>query len=118
VTLGELIAFLKTQDPNGVPDVGFGSPHSWRGRYDELSFEPTECVSFGEMLASAESALGQTFCGWKGGDFTMYEHTEVHLSYRGQIKDHWPTVALYLMCQTAPAENTTFTFDNFTAEHL
>lgn len=48
--LGDLIDRLKAEDPNkGVP-LGFKNPHSYRGYYDCLAFEPAENVTVASML--------------------------------------------------------------------
>lgn len=83
MTLGELIEWLKQQDPNLIVLDGFGSPHCDRGSYDELAFEPVDKTTIGDMLEYARSAVGETFCGWKGGDFTMDEHTSVYIGHYG-----------------------------------
>jgi hypothetical protein len=66
---------------------GFGNPHSWRGSYDELAFEPVDDTTVGEMLAEARSAIGQTYTGWKGGDFLMTLGTPVNIDYVGRWSD-------------------------------
>jgi hypothetical protein len=38
--LTNLIAFLEKYDPAQVVPVGFHRPHSYRGYYDQLAFEP------------------------------------------------------------------------------
>ena len=63
---------------------GFHNPHSYRGDSMDLAFELKANVSVAEMLASAREALGTTYQGWKGGDYTMSEYTYVWLvSQRG-----------------------------------
>lgn len=81
--LSDLIAFLEARDPSIVVPVGFHHPHSYRGRYDCLAFEPAENVTVGTMLACAKEALGQTYEGYKGGEYTMVEYTDVYLSEYG-----------------------------------
>lgn len=83
-SLGELIAALKAEDPDKMVPLGFGNPHSYRGYYEQLAFEPQRDRTVGDMLADAQSALGATYQGWKGGDFTMTESTDVWLSLRGE----------------------------------
>ena len=83
-SLGELIACLERYDPQQRVAVGFGKPMSYRGYYDELAFEPMENTTVGEMLVAAKSALGETFGGYKGGDFTMTEHVDVWIACYGQ----------------------------------
>lgn len=84
-SLGELIDALKVEDSAKRVRVGFGNPHSWRGDYCELAFEPVTDTTVGQMLAAAESAMGATYEGWKGGDFTMGEDTRVWLAIEGRL---------------------------------
>src|SRR5690348_7658276 len=84
MTLGELISELKKMDANKVVPIGFGSPHSYRGYYEDLAFEPAENVTIGSMLAHAESALGKTFQGYKGGDYVMEDSTTVWIASYGE----------------------------------
>lgn len=83
MTLGELIDNLKRLDPSLVVEHGFVEPHSYRGYYDELAFEPARGMSIRSMLEAAESAVGTTYEGYKGGEYTMHEHTPVHLALYG-----------------------------------
>jgi len=83
MTLGELIAKLKRHDPAKIVRLGFCNPHSYRGDYHSLAFEPAENVAVGEMLQCAERALGDTFSGYRGGLFTMQKITGVYLAKRG-----------------------------------
>lgn len=87
MTLGMLIAWLEKQDADLIVQDGFGSPHSDRGSYEELAFEPLASARIGDMLAHAKSALGATFQGYKGGDYTMHEHTSVHIGNYGECGD-------------------------------
>lgn len=84
MTLGELITELKKEPPEKVCRWGFGHPHSYRGYYDELAFEPCENVTVNQMLADAEQSLGKTFTGYKGGDYEMCEWTEVWIANEGE----------------------------------
>lgn len=86
-TLGDLIEFLETMDPEMTVKDGFGSPHSDRGSYDELAFDPAPEARIGDMLANAKSANGGTFEGWKGGDFTMCRETPVYIGEYGDCGD-------------------------------
>jgi len=74
--LGELITFLEGVDPNLVVPKGFHNPHSYRGSYNQLAFEPCKNTSFGDMLEVARQALNQTYTGWKGGEYKMDQYTE------------------------------------------
>lgn len=83
MVLEDLIEELEKHDPQKVVPLGFCHPHSYRGDYSELAFEPKENTTIGEMLQAAKSALGATFTGWKGGEFTMKEHTNCYISEEG-----------------------------------
>jgi hypothetical protein len=83
MTLGELIEFLAARDPQKVVPLGFHKPHSYRGYYEDLAFEPCEQTTVGAMLACAKEALGHTYTGYKGGEYTMEEWTKVWLSEYG-----------------------------------
>jgi hypothetical protein len=87
MTLSELIAALEAADPALKVPLGFSNPHSYRGDYMDLAFEPTANVTVGEMLADARSALGSTYQGWKGGDYTMGKYTDCWLATEGSSED-------------------------------
>lgn len=97
--LGDWIEELEALPPDAVVqfDDGTYPDHlcSWRGRYAELTldtfmggdkFAPRR-VS--DLLANAREAVGKTFEGYKGGDFTMDQSTTVwadpYGEYRGWI---------------------------------
>lgn len=77
--LGQVIDRLRRADPATVLPVGFAAPHSYRGDYTDLAFELRHNITVGEVLAAAESALGATFQGWKGGDYEMRDYTSCWL---------------------------------------
>jgi hypothetical protein len=79
LNLGEVIARLEDESPTKRLKTGFRHPHSYRGDYHELAFEFAEDVTVREMLSDARSAIGATFQGWKGGDYTMDAMTYVWL---------------------------------------
>lgn len=83
MTLDQLISALEAAPPDLRVPIGFTCPHSYRGYYTDLAFEPKVDTTAGEMLACARSALGQTFSGYKGGDYTMGGYTDVWLAYMG-----------------------------------
>ena len=82
--LGTLIEWLEQQDPDLIVKDGFGSPHSDRENYSELAFTPEPEANLGDMLKHAKSALGATFTGYKGGEYTMEEYTSVHIGEYGE----------------------------------
>lgn len=79
MNLQKVIDILEQYPSEKMLSKGIGNPHSWRGSYEELAFEVVENVTVGEMLAAAESAVGATYEGWKGGEYTMDEDTQVHI---------------------------------------
>lgn len=83
MTLSELISVLEKHDPAKVVPLGFHNPHSYRGDYAQLAFEPKANTTVGAMLESARSALGATYQGWKGGYFEMGEHSACWLCEEG-----------------------------------
>lgn len=83
--LGDLIEMLREVDPAVVVPLGFGNPHSYRGYYERLAFERRENATVGEMLAEAESALGKTFQGYKGGEYRMDTFSDVYLAEYGCV---------------------------------
>jgi hypothetical protein len=102
MTLQDLIDGLRLLSPAIVAPKGICNPHSWRGVYAELAFELTEGpTTVGEMLKAAESALGATYEGWKGGEFEMHGHTDVHIDMEGEWRDR--SLELWLSALAAPA---------------
>lgn len=83
LNLDQLIEFLAARDPNKVVVRGFHNPHSYRGIYQDLAFEPATNVTVGAMLADARSALDKTYQGYKGGDYTMYGSVDVWVAEEG-----------------------------------
>lgn len=87
MSLGALIEILETEDPNKVVPFGFHKPHSYRGYYDELAFEPARDVKVSSMLADCRRALDATFTGYKGGEYTMRAYTLCWLSMYGYTSE-------------------------------
>jgi hypothetical protein len=103
MTLGELIEALEekyNQDPGYVAKLGFAYPHSYRGFYDALAFEPVENISLHEMLNEAQSAPGKTFVGYKGGDFLMDSYSDVYLAKHYHVGEEiGPTFLKFILHQ-------------------
>lgn len=99
--LGELIKWLEGQPSDAEVMDGFGSPHSDRGSYEDLAFEPVGTTTIGEMLTHARSAMGKTFSGYKGGDFTMNEYTTVKIGHWGSCGEEITTHTLKYWAITA-----------------
>jgi hypothetical protein len=83
MTLEDLIKKLEQYPRDKHVAKGFNSPHSHRGDYSQLAFEPCENTTVGEMLDCAKEALGNTYYGWKGGEYKMHEYTDCYLAVSG-----------------------------------
>jgi hypothetical protein len=79
-----------------VLPLGFHGPHSWRGDYSELAFEPAENIPVAAMLAAARSALGATFEGYKGGSYEMYPGTPCWVAWYGEGAGE--TIGRWMLC--------------------
>lgn len=102
MTLGELIEHLEREDPDRVVPLGFTHAHSYRGYYGDLAFEPCEHTTVGAMLAEVRGALGQTFTGYKGGEYTMGEYTDVWLAEWGRTGEGLGPILLAYMLGKEP----------------
>ncbi len=102
LTLGQVITELETHHPAKAVPLGFDSPHSYRGYYDQLAFELARDITVGQMLAAAKFALGTTFQGWKGGDYTMSEHTPCWLAIEGNTGESLGGLLLRYMLGEQP----------------
>ncbi|CAL9667746.1 hypothetical protein SUDANB145_07248 (plasmid) [Streptomyces sp. enrichment culture] len=83
MNLGDLITRLEAAHPNQTVPHGFHNPHSYRGDYMDLAFEPAHNITVAAMLEAARSALGTTYQGYKGGQFTMDANSWCWLSEEG-----------------------------------
>lgn len=93
IGLGELIALLEAVEDKTLPivfDNGKRWPlylDSWRGAYDELAiaYSKTEPrISCRQFLGHLKDAVGKTFQGYKGGDFTMDKNTPLWIANCGE----------------------------------
>jgi hypothetical protein len=90
VTLGEMINALIDVDHNkrvvlsDAPDAGLGRPMSYRGYYSDLAFDPTDGpTTVGKLLAECNVANGNTFEGYKGGEYAMGKDTPLWVAGYG-----------------------------------
>lgn len=76
MTLGKLIAALEALPPDRRIQ-GIGEPMSYRGYYSDLAFEPDfNPRPIADLLTMLhKECMGQTFEGYKGGDFDMGART-------------------------------------------
>ena len=60
-------------------DYGISEPFSWRGSYNEVAFEILEQpTTREEILVNIQKAYEGTFYGYKGGDYTYNDYTDIH----------------------------------------
>ena len=97
MVLEELIERLSQHDPKKEVPLGFSTPHSYRGYYDRLAFEPCENTTVGAMLDCAKSALNATYYGWKGGAYTIKAYTEVYIAEIGHCGEELGKILLDYM---------------------
>ena len=78
LTLGQLFHELAALPAERMV-AGLGNPHSYRGYYDDLSFEPDPAPRPAGALAQMirDECMGQKFVGYKGGDYYMTADTPV-----------------------------------------
>lgn len=66
--------------------IAFDSPHSYRGYYEQLAFEPAPGKTAAELRQIAESAR-RVFTGYKGGEFLMDDDTLGNIAFEGECGD-------------------------------
>ncbi len=93
MTLDELIQFLEAMPGEMRVDNGLGEAHSYRGWYDCLAFEPCGSRTVAEILSDAPAARGQTFRGYKGGEYLMGGNTPVFIAMWGTADPYNEPVA-------------------------
>lgn len=105
MTLEELISALEQCNPETVVPRGFHHPHSWRGDYAQLAFEPAKDVTVGSMLACAKEALGSTYVGYKGGHYVMDAYSDVYLAgYSTCGEELGPSLLEYMLWEAEREE--------------
>lgn len=90
MSLGELIVALRGYDPD-FP-VYFDFVHyrpndidSYRGYYEQIAIGyGHQDISVSELIKMCEKAIGQTFYGWKGGEFVMNSSTPLWVANPGE----------------------------------
>lgn len=94
--LSELIERLE-KEPNKFLKLGFSKPHSYRGDYADIAFEPTEGAKVSDMLYDAKTSMGKVFRGYKGGDFEMGKYTDCYLANYGDCGEELGPLLLEYM---------------------
>lgn len=92
LNLGEVLKALWKMPPNAklrVMAVGIEGVGSYRGYYDHLAIEPGgKPGTVAEAVTELQGAIGKTFQGYKGGDYTMTQDTPVWVSHYGEASGH------------------------------
>jgi len=90
-TLGEVILLLKAQPEKNIVKLDFSECNpfrltSYRGYYSDLALDYRFCkqMTVKQLLKMFEGADGQTYEGYKGGDFTMSRKTLVWVATYGE----------------------------------
>lgn len=127
ITLGELIQKLEAVEDKTLPvayDFEYAYPtifQCWRGSYAELALGWSHhgyqaCDAWGKstqppvaaFLEECKSAVGQTFEGWKGGDFIMGLGTAIWVANPGNsgstaivdaVQKSWEVVLMTRYCE-------------------
>ena len=83
MTLGALIEALEAM-PADAEVANLTAPHSDRGYYCDLAFEPGEGTRpASALLAECRAAMGGVFTGYKGGNYVMGTRTPVWVAEYG-----------------------------------
>ena len=82
--LSDLIKDLESFPQHATIKYGFHNPHSFRGYYCDLAFEPLLNAKVSDMLECAKEANGSTYTGWKGGEYKMEDNSDCYISEEGQ----------------------------------
>jgi hypothetical protein len=83
MTLGKLIKTLEEMPPESEV-ANLHDAHSYRGYYCDLAFEiGAGTIKAAELLTQCHAAMGQVFCGYKGGDYTMGANTPLWIASYG-----------------------------------
>lgn len=77
--LKEFKDYIENTEKGKKFNYGISEPFSWRGSYDEVAFEILEQpMTREEILVNIEKAYTGTFYGYKGGEYTYKDYTEVN----------------------------------------
>ena len=95
MTIGELISALKRKDQDAsirfdwIYTIPSGGVHSYRGYYEDLAIgygkaNYKDDPKVADVVRWLGDALGKTFQGYKGGEYTMSENTAVWVADYGE----------------------------------
>ena len=84
ITCGKLLEILYELDEKRLVK-GFSEPHSYRGIYRDISFEPSdETRTVKELISLIENnVIDRNFIGYRGGTYKMSHDTSIWIAYEG-----------------------------------
>lgn len=83
MSLGMVLVYLRSLPP-GTLVSKFIDAHSYRGYYECIGVQPTnETTTAAESIDFFKSINGQTYFGWKGGEFRMRHASRVFIASEG-----------------------------------
>jgi hypothetical protein len=83
IQLGAVIKQLKKLPKETIFINGFHEPHSYRGYYEQVAFEPFDNVTSEALLMSCEASMEGVYIGWKGGEYTYDKKSIFNVAYEG-----------------------------------
>ena len=96
--LNEIIDELRRVDQNKLLPFRLTNPHSYRGDYSELAFERLDFTSsVGDWVKMLKAQIGQTYQGYKGGEYTMAEYSNVFIAEYGSCGSEINELVLELL---------------------
>lgn len=96
LNLGELIDLLKRCPQKDLVKFDFGSTtpgqcDSYRGYYEDLALgfevDASDYPTVAELQETLTEAIGETFQGWKGGEYRMDRNSRLWVANCGQTSD-------------------------------
>lgn len=103
VVLGDIIDAFAKLDPNAILPIGLGEPHSYRGDYMDLAFEAVTDAKVSDVLDILRACVGETFEGYKGGDYRMDRSSWCWIAMHGYSGgDHIGPVLLHFLVNQMP----------------
>ena len=85
--LKDLIERLEQEPYENTIRNGFGHSMSYRGDYSQLAFAPAQYVTVGSMLEEAKRAVGKTYHGYKGGEYTFNKDQDLYVDNYGVFSE-------------------------------
>ncbi len=83
MTVGDLFLSLGLLPNSAILSQGLKNPHSYRGDYEQLAFEPCGEMTVADVIEVIEEGLLDTHAGYKGGAYKMSEDSDVFVAFEG-----------------------------------